>query len=561
MKAFRSFSKKALVCPVCFAPIVENDFVVYGFYRNKKFLIHPTCEINPVSQLARMRLPTYSITAEQETFTADYLHGAGHTTVYAGPGTGKTSTAAYAVLKGLLTKQCVDDKVGFFAFNTDIVAALETKISAIFCDLNTFHRFGRSLIADAWKIDSRIKPENKLYHIFTTQMQGDQTYRSQQQDVLKRFHIMERVVNAAMNSCVTHEQLPHQIDQLAMRFEIALPKKDTNLARDCQRLYRLSLEDKTHVNFDEMLYFLKHYQIELPRYDKIVVDEEQDMNDLQHWLILSLAALGARVIGIGDPNQAIYGWRGARTDSMQVLQRSLQSKTLTLMTCFRIKNLAILREAQKIVPGLQPGPDAVEGKPVSVVMSREMLQSVRPGDAILSRVNAPLIEICLDLLAQSVMATILGREIGEGIVDMIQLFAEQSDDVEVVYRKGEQWLTYEAARTHHNQIHMAKCEDELACIRAIGSRCKTVTQMIAKALLLFADNGLAGKVVLASCHKSKGLEFKRVWLITGLLKDRGNVCEMFPHPRVVREDLVEQEINLKFVGITRAQEELQFVEY
>jgi DNA helicase-2/ATP-dependent DNA helicase PcrA len=45
------------------------------------------------------------------------------------------------------------------------------------------------------------------------------------------------------------------------------------------------------------------------------VDEYQDSNNLQQWLIVNLSK-NAKVIAVGDEDQCIYTWRGANPDYM-----------------------------------------------------------------------------------------------------------------------------------------------------------------------------------------------------------------------------------------------------
>ncbi len=49
------------------------------------------------------------------------------------------------------------------------------------------------------------------------------------------------------------------------------------------------------------------------RFHHVFVDEYQDINPAQHDLLKILVESGARMTAIGDPNQAIYGFRGAET--------------------------------------------------------------------------------------------------------------------------------------------------------------------------------------------------------------------------------------------------------
>ncbi|MFC0338770.1 DNA helicase-2 / ATP-dependent DNA helicase PcrA [Kushneria avicenniae] len=52
------------------------------------------------------------------------------------------------------------------------------------------------------------------------------------------------------------------------------------------------------------------------RLDHIIVDEYQDINEVQLRLLSMLAGKRASVMAVGDANQCIYEWRGARPDAM-----------------------------------------------------------------------------------------------------------------------------------------------------------------------------------------------------------------------------------------------------
>lgn len=73
------------------------------------------------------------------------------------------------------------------------------------------------------------------------------------------------------------------------------------------------------------------------RYDEILVDEFQDVNEAQMRLILYLAGTRARVIAVGDDDQCIYSWRGAKPE--YILRRFEElfpgTKRLPLSRTFR----------------------------------------------------------------------------------------------------------------------------------------------------------------------------------------------------------------------------------
>ncbi|HHJ35616.1 MAG TPA: DNA helicase II, partial [Gammaproteobacteria bacterium] len=61
-----------------------------------------------------------------------------------------------------------------------------------------------------------------------------------------------------------------------------------------------------------------HYQ---KRFQHILVDEFQDTNTIQYALIQLLAGRSNKVFIVGDDDQAIYGWRGARVENIQRFQQ------------------------------------------------------------------------------------------------------------------------------------------------------------------------------------------------------------------------------------------------
>jgi len=67
---------------------------------------------------------------------------------------------------------------------------------------------------------------------------------------------------------------------------------------------------------------------------------------------------------------------------------------------------------------------------------------------------------------------------------------------------------------------------------------------------IFSDNGKAG-VKLSSVHRAKGLEANVVWILCP---------DLMPHPKAEQPWEQEQEMNLKYVAITRAKRELRVVE-
>lgn len=73
------------------------------------------------------------------------------------------------------------------------------------------------------------------------------------------------------------------------------------------------------------------------RFDHVLVDEFQDINEAQMALIRIVAGNRAKVMAVGDDDQTIYGWRGAKPEFMISLfeQQFASVKRFTLSCTFR----------------------------------------------------------------------------------------------------------------------------------------------------------------------------------------------------------------------------------
>ena len=95
------------------------------------------------------------------------------------------------------------------------------------------------------------------------------------------------------------------------------------------------------------------------RYPTIIVDEAQDTSEAQFEILRLLASAGSEIILIGDPNQAIFGFSGARPDLFFAFMNTVE--TLRLTANFRssqlVCNTASLFAEPSSTPYSAAGPD------------------------------------------------------------------------------------------------------------------------------------------------------------------------------------------------------------
>lgn len=75
--------------------------------------------------------------------------------------------------------------------------------------------------------------------------------------------------------------------------------------------------------YDDLLWWPVVLDLEVPKLGIVLADECQDFNYCQHDRLRRLAAAGARIIAVGDRNQAVYRFRGADNDSFDTLKAIL----------------------------------------------------------------------------------------------------------------------------------------------------------------------------------------------------------------------------------------------
>ena len=91
---------------------------------------------------------------------------------------------------------------------------------------------------------------------------------------------------------------------------------------------------------------LAHYQ---QRFQHILVDEFQDTNTIQYAWLRVLAGRSSAITIVGDDDQSIYGWRGARIENLQRFEKDFPgARTLRLEQNYR-STAIILKAANTLI--------------------------------------------------------------------------------------------------------------------------------------------------------------------------------------------------------------------
>lgn len=317
-----------------------------------------------------------------------------------------------------------------------------------------------------------------------------------------------------------------------------------------RKLLQMSNEDRSVVDFDDMLYLPLLDKVHFQLYDFVFIDEIQDLNSVQRALLHNMLASGGRLVGVGDSHQAIYGFRGADSDSMDSIRDEFQACELPLSISYRCPQ-EIVTLAKTIVPQIEAAPNAPEG---SVnYPSTFSLQGFSPKDLVLCRNTAPLIELAYRCIASSIPVRVLGRDIGRGLITLIEKM--KARDLSDLQERLEKHLTKETARLIARgqeakaQALSDKVESIFSAIAGLPDCDGSVRCLTDHINSLFSDQPNSC-LTLSTVHKAKGLEYPTVYILEPSL---------MPSKWARQPWQAEQELNLQYVAYTRAQENLVFL--
>jgi DNA helicase-2/ATP-dependent DNA helicase PcrA len=217
-------------------------------------------------------------------------------------------------------------------------------------------------------------------------------------------------VSAGIERAISHiSTLPKKVGQeLTSTFayieKIIGPLRGTPAIAELAELFQREKMERSLVDYSDQVALAERAAREIPelsesqrqQYPHVLLDEYQDTSFLQTKLLSQLFR-GNSVFAVGDPNQSIYGWRGASSSNLDDFSQDFgETKTFQLATSWRnpkrvlaVANL--IAEPLSAKPGflnssnssgsvkpveLVANPDAIEGE-VRHVFAQDMISEAR----------------------------------------------------------------------------------------------------------------------------------------------------------------------------------------
>lgn len=477
--------------------------------------------------------------------------GDGSAVVIAVAGSGKTTTIIEAL------KLIPDHQSGILlAFNKAIADQLKLKIPPAQRNVRaaTFHSVGYQALCRYLNLKQISTQSNKLRAICRERLSWGQ------RELYEAFicRLVELAKGAGLGTCVHPDDSPEAWQELIDHHDLTLDVREAkeeaaiNLAAQLLQWSNAQAEDDFQIDFDDQLYLPILWDLSLPQHDWVLVDEAQDTNPVRREFVRRLLRPDGRLIAVGDPHQAIYGFTGASHDAIEIIKDQWDCTELPLSVCYRCPT-TVIEKAQTIVPQIEARPDAPEGT-VRYEDLSTVLGEFSPEDAILCRNTAPLVDLAYRCIRQGIGCQILGRDIGKNLQYLVEkMDARTIDELE---GRLSTYLKRETAklRLKRQEGRIASLEDRVACLFSVIDNLKesqrTVQNLLAALETLFGD-GVGGRLTLSTVHKAKGREWPRV----GILRP-----DLMPSHWAKQPWQQQQEENLKYVAWTRAGQELIFLD-
>jgi DNA helicase II / ATP-dependent DNA helicase PcrA len=278
-------------------------------------------------------------------------------------GSGKTTTIVWLVeqLPQRRAGSLLPQQIVFLAFNKAIADTLAARCPK-HVQCSTFHSLGfralKGIVGPRVKVEGRKVP--KLVWDRLDRHDPDV------QNTIKLVSLCKAMGVKALPEAPT-------LRVLADRYDINC-EDEKKVFHVVEEVLEQSNADLSQIDFDDMLYLPVLLNAPFTPMDWVFVDEAQDTNDIQVAILERLAkprsapqAVNSPIasamealsgyatlkpfspttfVFVGDPRQAIYGFRGANSDAMEKVARKFSCQTFPLSVSYRCPKL-VVAEAQK----------------------------------------------------------------------------------------------------------------------------------------------------------------------------------------------------------------------
>ncbi len=432
--------------------------------------------------------------------------------VQAGPGTGKTRALTYRLAYLLKRREVLPEHILALTFTRQAAGEMAARIRQLLPDfpglqhltVKTFHALGQQLLAEAGHPRDVADEPRRRELLRQIARESKIPARSLEKNIIRWKQSLlypEDIMESGQGEMLTAYQ-----QYEALLAEEGLWDYEDLIARPALMLLR---QPELKARYQQ-------------RFRHLLVDEYQDVNEAQYRLFRALAGPEAEIMVIGDPDQAIYGFRGARPEYFaRFLEDWPQAVKYRFVETYRLPT-PVLQAAERLLEA--------NGPAIEPMVSR------RAGDLPVA-------------LLEEGSAVSEARAIAREIEKLLGGLSHRTlEDHRLRYQETDGQIGFKDIAVLY-RLHSLGAELERVFNEA-GIPCQQAREGVGPE---WEDLDLAAeKVKLLTLHTAKGLEFAYVFIAgceAGLLPfepDGGEPADP------------EEERRLVYVGLTRAQRQVFF---
>lgn len=262
------------------------------------------------------------------------LHVSGPLLVLAGAGSGKTSVITQKIAHLINECNISAERITAMTFTNKAAREMKGRVQKLLpsektrgLSISTFHHFGLQFLR---------------YELLHTPLKGN--FSIMDSDDSKRL-LAELMVRDNLSGAERGDLLSLAIKMISDWKNDLIEPKDASQTIDKQEdlifahlyeLYERHLRAYNAVDFDDLIVLpvkilRENAQVRQKWQNRIrylLVDEYQDTNTAQYELVKLLTGVQARFTVVGDDDQSIYAWRGAKPENMQLLKQDFPHLTV-----------------------------------------------------------------------------------------------------------------------------------------------------------------------------------------------------------------------------------------
>ncbi|GAB3350737.1 DNA helicase II [Chromohalobacter beijerinckii] len=312
-------------------------------------------------------------------------HPQGNLLVLAGAGSGKTRVLVHRIAWLLQVEGLSPYAILAVTFTNKAAREMRTRLEALLglslrnMWVGTFHSIAHRLLRTHWH-DARL-PQH--FQIIDSDDQLRLVKRLLKDHRIDAERFPPKQVQYFIGGCKEEGLRAHQVQTHGDAYMGQMV--------DLYERYQLACERAGLVDFGELLLrglellrdnpsLLAHYR---ERFGHLLVDEFQDTNTLQYAWLKLLAGDRAGMTVVGDDDQSIYGWRGAKVENIRRFAEEFPATTTVRLEQNYRSTSAILEAANTLIShnagrmGKELWTDGVHGEPISVYAGFNDLDEAR----------------------------------------------------------------------------------------------------------------------------------------------------------------------------------------